>query len=91
MIYLFLSFFSCIRHFGIFPFSLKNHGDWGTLPIFANYARQVIMPRQERFDAPHVLHHVKARGIERSRIFRDDHDQEDFVKRVGPLATSGGL
>jgi len=49
------------------------------------------MPRQARLDAPHVLHHVMARGIERSGIFRDDHDGEESVKRLSTLATSGGL
>lgn len=49
------------------------------------------MPRQTRLDAPHVLHPVMARGIERSGIFRDDHDREEFVKRLSTLATSGGL
>jgi len=32
-----------------------------------------------------------ARGIERSGIFRDDHDGEESVKRLSTLATSGGL
>jgi hypothetical protein len=35
------------------------------------------MPRQARLDAPGVLHHVMARGIEQCSIFRDDRDRED--------------
>lgn len=44
------------------------------------------MPRQARLDAPGVLHHVMARGIERRKIFRDDTDREDFVGRLDGLA-----
>jgi putative transposase len=43
------------------------------------------MPRQARIDAPCALHHIIARGIERSKIFRDDADYEDFLRRLGPL------
>jgi len=32
------------------------------------------MVRQARLDAPGVLHHVMARGIERRPIFIDDRD-----------------
>ena len=44
------------------------------------------MPRQARLDAPGVLHHVMARGIERGRIFLDHRDRDDFVKRLSTLA-----
>jgi REP element-mobilizing transposase RayT len=43
------------------------------------------MPRQARIDAPDALHHVVARGIERSKIFRNDEDREDFLRRLGKL------
>jgi hypothetical protein len=33
------------------------------------------MPRQARLDAPGTLHHVMGRGIERTALFRDDHDR----------------
>jgi len=46
------------------------------------------MARQARLDAPGVLHHVMARGPDRQRIFRDDPDREDFLRRVGALADS---
>lgn len=47
------------------------------------------MPRQARLDAPGVLHHVMARGIERRKIFRDDRDREDFVGRLAGLSEKG--
>jgi len=39
------------------------------------------MPRQARLDAPGVLQHVMARGIERRKIFWDDKDRK--VSEVG--------
>ncbi len=47
------------------------------------------MPRGPRLDAPGVLHHVMARGIDRQPIFLDDRDRDDFVRRVAALATAG--
>lgn len=49
------------------------------------------MPRYARLDAPGVLHHVMARGIEQSRIFRDRRDREDFIRRLSELATTNAL
>lgn len=49
------------------------------------------MPRGPRLDAPGVLHHVMARGLDRQRIFRDDHDRDDFVRRLTALAEAGAL
>ena len=46
----------------------------------------IEMPRQARLDAPGVIHHVMARGIERRKIFRDDPDREEFLKRLSLLA-----
>jgi putative transposase len=43
------------------------------------------MPRQARIDAPGALHHIVIRGIERQRIFADDKDREDFIKRMSDL------
>jgi len=43
------------------------------------------MPRHARIDAPGALHHIIARGIERSNIFRDDIDRENFLERLGDL------
>jgi len=34
------------------------------------------MPRQARLDAPGLLQHVMARGIERRKIFSDDKDRK---------------
>lgn len=45
------------------------------------------MPRQARIDAPGAVHHVIARGIERSKIFRDDEDRDNFLKRLGDILT----
>jgi putative transposase len=41
------------------------------------------MPRQARLDAPGLVHHVMARGIEDQHIFRDEKDREDFLIRGG--------
>ncbi len=49
------------------------------------------MPRGPRLDHPGALHHVIARGIERSTIFRDDSDREDFLSRVERLVLDGSL
>ena len=40
------------------------------------------MPRQPRLDAPGLLQHVMARGIERREIFRDDKDRKAFLDRL---------
>ncbi|HUV50154.1 MAG TPA: transposase [Anaerolineae bacterium] len=40
------------------------------------------MPRQARLDAPCVLQHIMARGIERRKIFWDDKDRASFLERL---------
>lgn len=40
------------------------------------------MPRGPRLDSPGLLHHVRARGIERRRIFHSDGDRDDFLNRL---------
>ena len=45
------------------------------------------MPRQARLDAPGTLHHVIVRGIDKRRIVNDPQDRENFVSRMGELAT----
>jgi len=45
------------------------------------------MPRQPRLDAPGVLQHVMARGIERREIFKDNKDRKLFVGRLGDILT----
>ena len=40
------------------------------------------MPRQARLDAPGLLQHVMARGIERREIFKDDKDRKSFLDRL---------
>jgi putative transposase len=43
------------------------------------------MPRHARLDASGLLHHVIIRGIERSPIFAEDRDKEDFLERCSIL------
>ncbi len=43
------------------------------------------MPRQARIDAPDARHHIIARGIERRKIFRDNADREEFLRRLGQV------
>ncbi len=45
------------------------------------------MPGQARLDAPGTLHHVIVRGIEKRRIVDDRKDRENFVKRMGEIAS----
>jgi putative transposase len=45
------------------------------------------MPRRARIDAPGAVHHVIARGIEGTAIFRDDQDRDFFLKRLGDIVT----
>ena len=47
------------------------------------------MPRTARIDAPGLLHHVRARGIERRKIFRDDQDRLDFLNRLEVICADG--
>jgi len=47
------------------------------------------MPRGPRLDAPGVLHHVMARGLDRQVIFRDNRDRDDFMRRLAELAQAG--
>lgn len=49
------------------------------------------MPRLPRLDAPGVVHHVMARGIEKTTIFSDHNDRENFVQRLGGLTVKGGM
>jgi len=43
------------------------------------------MPRRARIDAPGALHHIIVRGIDRTAIFRDDTDCENFFARLSRL------
>jgi putative transposase len=45
------------------------------------------MPRQARLDAPGTLHHVMIRGIDKSNIVDDRRDRQDFVSRMGAIAS----
>jgi hypothetical protein len=50
-----------------------------------NIGYPVAMPRYARIDIPGLLQHVICGGIERSPIFLDDDDREDFIARLGLL------
>jgi REP element-mobilizing transposase RayT len=39
------------------------------------------MSRKACIDAPGALHHIIVRGIERRKIFLDDFDHDNFLKR----------
>ena len=45
------------------------------------------MPRKTRIDASGAIHHVIFRGIERSSIFRDYKDYENFISRLSLLVS----
>jgi len=49
------------------------------------------MPRQARLDAPGTLHHVMARGIEGTNIFRTDGDRSDFLDRLAAQCEADAL
>ena len=61
---------------------------FGDVANIVNICQDKPMPRQARLDAPGVLHHVMARGIEQRKIFRDDRDRQDFVTRLAGLVVS---
>ena len=48
------------------------------------------MPRGPRLDAPGVLHHVMARGIEQTLLFRTEEDRRDFLRRLGAQVETSG-
>jgi putative transposase len=43
------------------------------------------MPRKSRIYAPGAVHHVIIRGIERSSIFKNSKDYENFISRLALL------
>jgi len=49
------------------------------------------MPRQPRLDAPGALHHVMGRGIDRTKIFSNRKDREDFLERLAGLCRANAL
>ena len=48
------------------------------------------MPSQARLDTPGTLHHVIIRGIEKRKIVNDRKDREDFINRMGEIASDTG-
>jgi len=49
------------------------------------------MARGLRIDAPGMLHHVTARGVDGCPIFRDDVDRHDMVQRFNRLVVELGF
>ena len=49
------------------------------------------MDMPPRLEAPGVLHHVIARGLEREQIFRDDHGRDDSGRRLVALVEAGPI
>lgn len=49
------------------------------------------MLRGPRLDAPGVLYHVMAHGMERQGIFRADADRRDFVQRLARWVETHGV
>ncbi len=49
------------------------------------------MPRGPRLDAPGLLHHVWARGIDRRKIFLSDTDRLDFLSRLEKACLQDGV
>jgi REP element-mobilizing transposase RayT len=49
------------------------------------------MPRQPRRDAPGVVHHVWARGIDGRAIFLDDADRTDLLERFARVLPESGM
>ena len=43
------------------------------------------MPRKSRIDTPGAFHHIIAHGIERSDIFKDNTDRNNFLNRLGGI------
>ena len=64
---------------------LRDVVDISTYPVI-----RTIMPRHARIDYPNLLQHVIARGIQRSKIFLEDRDREDFVERLNVLLKDTG-
>ena len=48
------------------------------------------MPRKARIDAPGALHHIIARGIARTKIFKDKADYQNFLDRLGAIIEETG-
>ena len=46
-----------------------------------------FMPRKARIDAPGALHHIIVRGIAKRKIFEDDKDRNQFIKRLDDILT----
>ena len=57
----------------------------------SGYSKHGALPRGPRLDAPGVLHHMRARGSARQRLFQADADREGFVQRLARVAAAEAL
>lgn len=48
------------------------------------------MPRKARIDTAGALHHIITRGIERRKIFDDDHDRDSLLIRLAAILEETG-
>ena len=67
------------------------NGGKGTLQGNSGYSTHGALPRGPRLDAPGVLPQVRARGMERQRIFQEDAEREDVVQRLARVAAAEAL
>ncbi len=49
------------------------------------------MPRQSRLGAAGTMHHIMGRGIEQTKVFRNETDREDFLNRLAEICEEGAL
>ncbi|MBU0480398.1 MAG: transposase [Proteobacteria bacterium] len=71
----------------------SNRGRWCKTHFHYVLKQDIIenMPRQPRMDAPGTLHHIMGRGIERTKIFRNRIDRDDFLIRLAGLCSDETL
>jgi hypothetical protein len=55
------------------------------LDVIFRAATVFPMLRKARIDATGALHRIIARGIERRKIFNDDHDRDSFPIRLAAI------
>ncbi len=49
------------------------------------------MPRQARLDAPGLIHHIMARGVEGREIFSNNVDREGFLYRLAEIISQKAI
>ena len=71
------TFFSSLGENGFFSILIED-----VRVLVALCSFRVRMSRRASLDAPKILHHTKARKIERTIEFRDDRCRGEFVARL---------